>query len=142
MGAPFEGTPFVHVARLVAAGRFLFDGFASVDCECAGDGRGDACCVVLCCGTAGALSRATSDLRSQDEVLDVRLGDASGESLADRSDCFRPSNRDEEDLSLMGSNASWKNSWARACDEVGRFRGSHMRHHVTKCARLAGHCGT
>lgn len=132
IGAAFEETPFVHVARLVAGGRFLFDGFTSVDCECAGDGRGVTCWAGMCCGTAGALSRATSDLRSHEEVFEVRLGEPSGESLPERSDCLRPNSREDEDLSRTGSKASWKNSWARACVEVGLFRGSHMRHHVTK----------
>lgn len=108
MGAPLEGTPFVHVARLVAWGRFLFDAFASVVCECAGDGRGDIGFVGWCCGTAGALSRATSDLRSHEEVFEVRLGEASGESFPEISDCLRPKRRDDEDFNRRGSNASWK----------------------------------
>lgn len=33
IGAPLEGTPFVHVARLGAFGRFLVDEFASVEFE-------------------------------------------------------------------------------------------------------------
>ena len=96
---------------------------------------------MVCCGTAGALSRATSDRRSHDEVLDVSLGEASGESLPEISDPLRPNNRDDEDLRRRGSTASWKYSWSRACREVGLARGSHSRHHVTNCAKLAGHCG-
>ena len=42
IGAPLEDTPFVHVARLVAFGRFLADELASTEFEWAGEGRGEA----------------------------------------------------------------------------------------------------
>jgi hypothetical protein len=140
IGAPLVGTPFVHVARLVAAGRCLVDPLALPEFA-AGDGAGDKGCVVECCGTAGALSRATNDLRSQEEVFELRLGDASGESFAESSDCLRPNNLDDDDFRRRGSNASWKYSCASACVEVGLARGSHNKHQVTNCDRLAGHCG-
>jgi hypothetical protein len=141
IGAPLEGVPFVHVARLVAAGRCLVDPLASTEFACAGDGRGDIGCCVLCCGTAGALSRATSERRSQEEVFEVSLGEASGESFAESSDFLLPNNLDDEDFRRRGSNASWKYSWSSACLEVGLDLGSQRRHHVTNWARLAGHCG-
>lgn len=140
IGAPFEGVPFVHVARLVAAGRCLVAPLALTGFElAAGEGAGESGCVVVCCGTAGALSRATSDRLSQEEVFELRLGEASGESFADSSDCLRPINREDEDLSRRGSNASWKNSWASACVDVGLARGSQSKHQVTNCDKLAGH---
>jgi hypothetical protein len=140
IGAPLEGTPFVHVARLVAAGRCLVGPLTFAELA-AGDGAGDKGCTVVCWGTAGALSRATNERLNQDEVFELRLGEASGESFADVSDCLRPNSRDDEDLRRSGSKASWKNSCARACADVGRARGSHNRHHVTNCDKLAGHCG-
>jgi hypothetical protein len=140
IGAPFWVTPLVHVARLVAAGRCLGGTLGAAELA-AGDGAGDRGCVVVCCGTAGALSRATSDRRSHDDVFEPRLGEASGESLADNSDGLRPNNLDEEDLSRRGSTASWKNSCASACADVGLARGSQSKHQVTNCDRLAGHCG-
>jgi hypothetical protein len=141
IGAPLVGTPFVHVARLAAAGRFLFAGAASTEFECAGEGLGDSGRVVVCCGTAGALSRATKDRRNHDDFFEVRLGDPSKESFAEISDCLRPRSLEDDDFKRTGSKASWKYSWAKACVDVGLFRGSHIRHHVTKLARLAGHCG-
>jgi hypothetical protein len=142
IGAPFEGVPFVHVARLVAAGRCLVGPLATPEFEvAAGEGAGDGVCVVVCCGTAGALSRATNDRLNHEEVFEVRRGEASGESFADNSDCLRLSIREDEDLSRRGSNASWKNSCASACADVGRARGSHNKHQVTNWDKLAGHCG-
>jgi hypothetical protein len=130
IGAPLEGVPFVHVARFVAAGRCLV-GPLTVTVLVAGDGPGEIGRVVECCGTAGALSRATSDRRSQDEVLELRLGDASAESFTDSSDCLRPSILDDEDFRRRGSTASWKYSCASAWAEVGLARGSHSKHQVT-----------
>jgi len=141
MGAPLLEAPFVHVARLVAAGRCFVDPLTSPELAWAGDGRGDNGCCVVCCGTAGALSRATNDRRSHDEVFDVSLGDASGELVPESSDPLRPNNLEDEDFSRRGSTASWKYSWSSACREVGLARGSQSRHHVTNCAKLAGHCG-
>jgi hypothetical protein len=141
IGAPLEGAPFVHVARLVAAGRCFVDAFTSPEFACAGDGRGEIGCTVLCCGTAGALSRATSERRSHEEVFEVSLGEASGESFAEISDFLLPNNRDDDDLRRSGSNASWKYSCSRACLEVGRALGSQRRHQVTNWAKLAGHWG-
>lgn len=106
IGAALEGTPFVHVARLVAVGRCLVDTVTSPGFACAGDGRGDSGRVVVCWGTAGALSRATNERRSHDDVFDVRLGEASGESFGESSDCLRPNNRADEDFGRSGSNAS------------------------------------
>jgi hypothetical protein len=110
MGAALEVTPFVHVARLVAFGRFLADEIASTELACAGDGRGDGGRAAPWCGTAGALSRATSERRSHDEVFEVMLGEASGESLPEISDCLRPNSRDDDDFRRRGSKASWKYS--------------------------------
>lgn len=104
MGAPLTGTPFVQVARLVGLGRCLAG--VSAGLGFAGDGRGDPACAGACCGTAGALSRATSDRRSHEDVLEVRLGDASGDSFVEMSDCLRPNSREEEDLRRIGSKAS------------------------------------
>ena len=140
IGAAFEGTPFVHVARLLALGRTL-GAVASGGIECAGEAQGESGRVVVCWGTAGAVSRATNDLRNHDEVFYASLGEASGESFPDKSDCFRPRSRDEDDFKRSGSNASWKYSCARASVEVGLFRGSHIKHDVTNLAKLAGHCG-
>jgi hypothetical protein len=47
MGAPLEGTPFVHVARLVAAGRCLVAALWLAEVA-AGDGAGDRGCIVEC----------------------------------------------------------------------------------------------
>jgi len=141
IGAPLLEAPFVHVARLVAAGRGLVAPLTSPEFGCAGDAAGDIVCTVLCCGTAGALSRATNERRSHEDVFDVSLGEASGESFPEISDPLRPNSREEDDLSRRGSTASWKYSWSRAWREVGLARGSHKRHHVTNWARLAGHCG-
>jgi hypothetical protein len=113
IGAPLGGTPFVHVARLVAAGRCLVGPLTFAELA-AGEGAGDKGCTVVCWGTAGALSRATNDRRNQDEVFELRLGEASGDSFVDDSDCLRPNSRDEDDLSRKGSNASWKYSCASA----------------------------
>lgn len=110
MGAALLGTPFVHVARLVALGRFLVEAFASTECECAGEGRGEIGRVEVCCGTAGALSRATRDRRSHEEVFEVMLGDTSGESLPEMLDSLRPNSRDDDDFRRRGSKASWKYS--------------------------------
>lgn len=130
--APVELVPLVHVARLLAWGRFLlatgsgsgFAGFGSI----------------LCCGTAGALSLAMSDLRNH-EGLEVIVGVSvvSFERKL-RSECFRPRSR-EEDLGRRGSTASEKKSWSIACLEVGRCLGSHIKHQVTKLLKLAGHWG-
>jgi hypothetical protein len=143
IGAALDGTPFVHVARLLALVRALLEEVVSVF-EGAGEGRGDTGRATVCCGTVGALSRAAKDLLNHEDVFEVKLGVESGESLGIWpliSDCLRPRSREAEDFGRRGSNASAKYSWPKACDEVGLFSGSHMRHHVTKCARLAGHCG-
>jgi hypothetical protein len=131
IGAPLVEVPLVHVARLVAAGRCLVDALTSPEFACAGDGRGDIGCAVVCCGTAGALSRATNERRSHEEVFEVSLGEASGESFAEISDFLLPNNRDDEDFKRRGSTASWKYSCSNACLEVGRALGSQSRHHVT-----------
>jgi hypothetical protein len=57
-----------------------------------------------------------------------------------KSECFRPRSR-EDDLGLRGSTASTKNSCSIACFDVGRFFGSHIKHHVTKLLKDKGHCG-
>lgn len=108
IGAPLEGAPFVHVARLGTCGRGLVGGGPPTELECAGEGRGDIGCTELCCGTAGALSRATKERRNHEEVLEVRLGEPSVESFPDRSDCLRPKSRDDDDFNRRGSNASVK----------------------------------
>ena len=139
IGAPPAGkTPLVHVALLFAPGFAFFDVFRST---------AEGFCIDLVLesrrGTAGALSLAIRDLRNQ-EGFDVVVGGVSCESLADlklRSDCFRPSKRDADDFGRKGSIASAKNSWSRACLEVGRFLGSHMRHQVIKLLNVRGHCG-
>ena len=108
IGAPFEGTPFVHVARLVAAGRGLVDPPTSPGCAGAGDGRGDnGRVVVVCWGTAGALSRATKERRSHEEVFDVRLGETSCDSFVESPDCFRFNSLEDVAFGRSGSTASW-----------------------------------
>ena len=139
MGAPIVGAvPSAHVDRLLTAGlNFCVKGFDS--CKGAvwiGFALGS------CCGTAGALSLAISDLLNQDGFAEK--GDDSFVSLADlklRSECFRPRSRAVEDFGRRGSTASLKYSWPRACFEVGRFFGSHIKHDVTKLLNEAGHCG-
>ena len=54
------------------------------------------------------------------------------------SDILRPISLEADDLGLNGSTASAKYSWLRACVDVGRFRGSHIKHQVTK---LLNDCG-
>ena len=106
IGAPLEETPFVHVARLGTCGRGFAELATPTELECAGDGRGEIGFTGLCCGTVGALSRATSERRSHDEVFELMLGVASVESLPERSDCLRPKSRDDDDFRRKGSNAS------------------------------------
>jgi hypothetical protein len=141
IGAPPAGkTPLVQVALLFAEGLTLCvdDAFRS-----AADGFCIDLALESCRGTAGALSLAIRDLRNQEGFDDV-IGGVSCESLADlklRSECFRPSKRDADDFGRKGSIASAKNSWSKACLEVGRFLGSHMRHQVIKLLKVRGHCG-
>lgn len=133
------GAPFAHVDRLVAAG--LAFGLAAsgvgVVLWVTGAGR-DACS-----GSIGAgLSLPIRDLLNH-EGLDVRLGGSLGSfddnDLKLLSDCFRPSNLDD-DFGLRGSAASIKYSWFKACVDVGLFFGSHIRQAVTKLLSEVGHC--
>lgn len=99
----------------------------------------------MCSGTAGgSTSFEPSDFRNHDDVLVERAGELSALSFAlwMIPDVFLPNMR----LVLLllgrsGSIASVKNSCSSACLDVGLTLGSHIKHQVTNCARLAGHIG-
>jgi hypothetical protein len=121
IGAPTPGvTPFVQVARLLAAGRAFVVGvisdafaFACPALVWSADGAGDSVRNLLCnCGTAGALSRVMMDFLNHDGRLA-----SGGDSFESRFDfdsnaaCFLPSRRVVEDFGRNGSMASEKYSW-------------------------------
>lgn len=91
---------------------------------------------------AGAFSLPANDFLNQED-----LADSGGLSTESRSafelifDCFLPRRREFEVLGRKGSIASAKYSWFSAWAEVGRLRGSHIKHQVTKLLRPTGHCG-
>jgi len=91
---------------------------------------------------AGAFSLPTNDFLNHED-----LEESGGLSVDSRSafelilDSFLPRRREFEVRGRNGSIASTKYSWLSAWTEVGRLRGSHIRHLVTKLLRPTGHCG-
>ena len=83
------------------------------------------------------------DLRNHEGLL--LLTEFSFESrgrFPSRFECFFPRRRLELELfGRRGSTASAKYSCLIASAEVGRLRGSHIKHQVTKLLRATGHCG-
>jgi hypothetical protein len=141
IGATLEG-PFVQVVLFPAAGRVLLFVTSVADAAWTGAGRGAVASLACVCMVARSVlsERPMSDLRNQDCLTDVGVVEASL-LLRLRSDCLRPRIREAEDLGRIGSTASAKYSWARACDEVGRFLGSHIKHQVTNWLSEVGHWG-
>ncbi len=167
MGATLEG-PLVHVVRFPGGGRVLA---ADISVEaCTGDGRGGVSLAAGGCGGAAGAAAATtttrgaavgvaaavtaavaatsafsvrpiSDFLNHDGLDEVGVDVAESLEFRPMSDCFRPRILEADDLGRSGSTASAKYSWARACVDVGRLLGSHIRHHVTKWLSDAGHCG-
>jgi hypothetical protein len=85
--------------------------------------------------------RPTNDFLNHDGLDDV------GVEVTDSfprlmSDCFRPNILEADDFGRKGSTASAKYACASAWVDVGRFFGSHIKHHVTNWLKAAGHCGT
>lgn len=137
--------PLVQVARLLFAGLLLFTcGGASVVFECIGAGLATFAGGWTGSGTAGAEgSRAGSDFLNHDDVfVDRRWPGSPGSLFGVIVDDLRESIRVVLLLlGLIGSIASEKYSCSIACLDVGLAFGSHIKHHVTNCAKLAGHCG-
>lgn len=146
--ALLELVPLAHVARLFANGRYFVvdvcSGAASILTVLAwtGDRSGERSCIgAEWVGTAGEESRMM-DFLNHDGLLE--FAGLSVESLCDLPsmlECFFPRRRAVADFGRKGSTASVKYSCFIASADVGRFRGSHIRHHVTKLLSAMGHCG-
>lgn len=111
-GKMVMGAPSVHVLLFIGDGR----GRASSSCGMEGFRGGEARggdagrASGTCCGTAGALSRATRDFLIHEDVFDVSDCEGSCEGLnleSPRSDRLRLIKR-EDDFGLNGSYASLK----------------------------------